>query len=34
VITDMANIDAGCAGVDAGHIGEAGMAEARIAHSA
>lgn len=30
VITDIANVDAGYAGVYAGHIGEAGMAEARI----
>lgn len=30
VITDIANVDAGYAGVYAGHIGEAGTAEARI----
>lgn len=30
VITDIANVDAGYAGVYAGHIGEAGTAEARV----
>lgn len=30
VITDIANLDAGYAGVYAGHVGEAGTAEARI----
>jgi hypothetical protein len=30
VITDIANVDAGYAGVYAGHLGETGTAEARI----